>query len=114
MIKSCPSRLYIPKQKGDQHILSHMHGSFLPYLGRNYGLQMAAEENNGKGIARKDFFVLQKRKFVVITNCNNSSDIPASKIKSFYEQWLKEEASTFIPPRVEKYSSLIKIDPSGL
>jgi predicted metal-dependent hydrolase len=76
-------------------------GSTLPYLGRNYPLEIR-ENSGGEGNIR-----FQRGKFVFLFSTNEWT---RNQIKSLYEEWLKQRAQKIFSNKVKEYSKELKIE----
>jgi predicted metal-dependent hydrolase len=76
-------------------------GSTLPYLGRNYSLEVS---ENYQGYPDLRF---QSGKFVFLFRDNESS---RNRIKVLYEEWLERKANIIFNKKVKEYSTELNVD----
>jgi predicted metal-dependent hydrolase len=85
--------------------LMYSDGSILPYLGREYLLQVL-DSNGSNG---HESFSFKKGKFIVEAKGNEPY-----MIRTLYERWLEKRATKILEKKVNEYSSLLKIDRNKL
>jgi predicted metal-dependent hydrolase len=86
------------------------HGSTLPYLGKNYVIQIRTATENR--------IELEEDKFLVILNLKTSSqksDVSdVNKVKSLYNDWLYHQARKIFEDKVKNFSDLIDVRPKKI
>ena len=83
---------------------TYQEGSTLPYLGKNYPLKIV---NHQKNKENKFEFVNEEEQFLVYLDNFKSSNI---RIKSLYEEWLRQKAYLLFEEKVKHYSTLLAVE----
>jgi predicted metal-dependent hydrolase len=80
-------------------------GSTLPYLGKNYPFRII--NHQGKKGNNRIEFVNEEEQFLVYLDNFKSSKI---RIKSLYEEWLRQKAYLLFEEKVKHYSTLLAVE----
>jgi len=89
---------------------SYLQGSTLPYLGKNYEIEILSDRNN-----QEDRIELQKDKFVVMLSSKiNSRYDDNNRIKSLYEDWLYDQAKEIFEEKIKYLSKIVDVNPKQI
>jgi predicted metal-dependent hydrolase len=89
---------------------SFLQGSTIPYLGKNYEIEIINDRNN-----EHDKIELEKDKFVVtLSSKRNSRNDDDNRIKSLYEDWLYHQAVEIFEEKIKYLSSIIDVSPKRI
>jgi predicted metal-dependent hydrolase len=88
---------------------SYSDGSKLPYLGKEYKLDLVNLDEGMTDREDKETFAFQKGRFVART-----SDANYHNIKAMYEKWIEKQAAKFLKKKADDYCKVIGLDHRGL
>jgi len=87
-----------------------LHGSTVPYLGKNYEIQIINNKNDNR-----IQFELEKNKFIITLGIKkNSLNRDLNVVKLLYEDWLHRQAKNIFEEKVKEFSSLIHVRPKKI
>jgi predicted metal-dependent hydrolase len=87
---------------------SYLSGSTVPYLGKNYEIQMIVEGNSDK-------INIKNNKLIVKINSKLAFDSDYSgPLKSVYDQWIYKKASSIFQAKIDHFSKIINVKPKGI
>jgi predicted metal-dependent hydrolase len=102
-------QLHIQEKQMNSKSLTYSDGSKLPYLGKEYKLELVRVGQAMQDAKYKETFMFQTGRFIART-----SDLSHFKIKSLYENWLQKQATRLLKKKVLYYCKIIGLDHTGL
>jgi len=84
-----------------------LQGSTLPYLGKNYEIEIIKNENNDD-----DKIELQHDKFIVALSFKkNNLNVKDNRIKFLYEDWLYRQTKKVFEEKIGHFSKVLNVNP---
>lgn len=90
----------------------------LPYLGRNYEIEIKVSDLVEKTTKEKEGLVLKNGQFLFTIHRSSTSsgnnENNNEKIKKMYEDWLKNQAETIFKTKVEFFEKIVNVHPKKI